>query len=128
AVAGGRDVRPPRLTRRRAGPDAREVGTGLPRLLVEPLRVVDLRLGEGPGRGTRRRGAGCTHAREGAAVDEIGDVQDGEHHEERAERGSRPEYAYSLSELLRLRATRVVAVQQPPRRDHHQRDERRLPE
>src|SRR5207248_2034619 len=85
-------------------------------------------LGIGIRTGHRRRRARQPDDGEGAAVYEVGDDEDGEHHGERPERRARAEPAYPLRQLLGLRLPGVVPVQQHPGRDHHEGHERRLPQ
>src|SRR5262249_14234054 len=77
-----------RLSGHPAVPVPLEVWARLPFSLVEPLGVVDLGFGIRPGAGD----GGCTRRRadrgEAGAIEEIGDVQDARHHQERGEGGA----------------------------------------
>src|SRR5262245_40236793 len=128
AVRGRFHVRTARLGARPAGPDAREVRAGLALLLVEAVGVVDLGLGPGVGAGDRRGGLGGPDEGEPRAVADVRDIDDGEHHQERPEGGPAAEHADASGQLLGLGAAGVVPVEEQPGRDHHERDQRRLPD
>src|SRR6476619_81128 len=81
-----------------------EIRAWLSLSLVESLRVVDLGFWKRRGAGDGGRELRRADRRETGAVHEIGDVQDGSHHEERGEGGAGAEPAQPLSELLGLRA------------------------
>src|SRR5215471_5893439 len=101
AVPGRGRIRPPGLGARPPCPDARVVRARLPSFLVEPVGVVDLRFGEGPRAGDRGGCLAVTNEREPTAVEEeVREVHDGEHHEERAEGRPASEQTGSLCQLL----------------------------
>src|SRR5262245_18821513 len=94
AACRRRDVGPPGLRALPAGPDPGEEGAGLAVLLVEAVRVVDLGLLVRPGAGDRGGRVRPADQREPAAVEEeVGGVDDHEHHEERAEHRPAPQDA-----------------------------------
>src|SRR5206468_1340639 len=119
---------PVRLSAHPGVPVALEEWAGLPLSLIESVRVVDLGFGK-----RIRAGDGCCELRradrgEAGAVHEIGDVQDGEHHQERAECRAVGEPTKSLDQLLGLCASRVVPIAEDACGNHHHRDERGLPD
>src|SRR5262245_44166547 len=73
---------PGRLGAHPAVPESLEERTGMPLLLVEAVRVVDLRLGERPRTGDGGRELRGADRGEARAVAEVRDVQDREHHQE----------------------------------------------
>src|SRR6516164_3922384 len=87
AAAGDRfwtEVGPTWLPALPAVPDTGRIRAGLAPSLVKALGVVHLGLREGPRAGDGRRALGIADDGESASVPEVGDVQDAEHHNERA--------------------------------------------
>src|SRR5262245_47401839 len=122
------DRTPRRLGTHPAVPVALEERAGMPLLLIEAVGVVDLgfwkRIGARDGCRELRRPDGG----EARAVHEIRHVQDGEHHQERAEGRAVGEPTSLLDQPLGLRASGVVPMAEDACGDHHHRDERRLPD
>src|SRR5215469_7254700 len=109
-------------------PDPGRIRARLTCRRVKALRVVDPGLWKRPGTGNGCRGPGVPDDRETAPVAEVRDVHDREHHRERAQRRVAAEPAHALRQFLRLGAAGVVAVQQQARGNHHQGNERGLPD
>src|SRR5262245_40780954 len=117
-----------RLSGHPAVPVPLEIRTGLPLSLEESLGVVDPGFWIRPGAGDGGRELRRTDGGEAGAIHEVGEVQDDGHHQEGGERRARSEPTQPLGQLLGLRASRVVPMAEDACGNHHDGDERGLPD
>jgi len=96
-----------------------EVWAGLPLSLIESIGVVDLGFRKRPWAGDGGSELPRARREESSAVEEIGDIQYGKHYQEHAEGRACTEHPQPLGQLLRLRTSRIVPIQEDGCGNHH---------